>query len=170
MKELCFLFLFIGITSLSAQHSKDFSSVHLAAGIDKSLRDGDENYYLGLTFPLFTKIHIGLSAGVRPPDPFTVNLGVMLEYDVWLAANQRIKLNSNFAAFARDDSYLFDEYYLKHSFGLGYQRRLWKHLAAGADYNFIGMYYGTRRDNFLKRKAPSLMEAGEFKALIAIIF
>jgi hypothetical protein len=163
IRRFLFALACTGASTLCAQNNP-FDRFEIAVGVGQSFRDGDEQYYANVQFPLFPRFHLGVSAGIRPPGPRTVNLAVTAEYDIWTRDRNRISFGSYGGFYARYDSYLFDEYYWKHGVGLAYDRIVFDRLAVGIQYHVIGLYYGTRRDNFFTQsKTPGPFEAGEIR-------
>ena len=159
-----FLCLLVFGTPACVAQDNPFSKFGITAGVSQSLNDGDEQYYTGLNFGLFRRFHLGAYIGLRPPDPRTYNLSASIEYDLWSNTHHRVALNNFVGFFARYDSYLFDEYYWKHSIGLGYDYLIGNRISVGADYNLIGLYYGTRRDNFVtKPRTPGIFHGGDLR-------
>lgn len=152
-------------------NAQEFDRFGISLGVAKSFRDGDEQYYAHLQFPLLSRFHLGVSAGIRPPDPRTVNVSATVEYNIWSNKHDRVSIGSYGGFYARYDSYIFDEYYWKHGLGLAYDRIVLNHLAVGIQYHVIGLYYGTRRDNFFTQsKTPGPFEAGEIRIRCSYLF
>jgi len=168
-------FIYIAIVancfqSLFAQENNYFSRPGITVGVGQSFRDGDEQYFAGFHVSV-KRLHLGISAGIRPPAPETVNLSVNADYDVWSRGTNRITVNMYGGFYARYDSYLFDEYYWKNGIGIAFDRLFLNHFLIGTQYNIIGVYYGTRRDNFVAQsRTPGPFEAGEVRIRCSILF
>lgn len=158
------ILIFSGISNAYSQNNHGFS-----IALNRSLEDGDEYYNAGINFIVLKKLHIETSFGVRNANPISYNLSASFEYDFYSQKPHFFKFRTYIAGFMRDDSFFFDERYLKQAVGFGYLNQLYDHWGYGIDYNFIGWYFGTRVDQ-RKPHTPSLFEAGEFRAKIIYFF
>jgi len=156
------LFLLMAILSqvpvLFAQN--DFKNIQIQAGSNWSIKGGDESYQASINFPLPFRLHAGLTYGTRPQSPNTQVIQLNTEYDLFYFTHQRVKFNSCFAIYRRYSSVRFDAAFFKQTLGVGYQIFAMPHVGVAADYNFIGLSYGTRHDPFGN---PNMLEAGEAK-------
>lgn len=165
MKSICrgfVVFLLLACNSVFSQEQNSFHRFQIVAGPNWSVRGGDESYQAGIIIPLPYRFHVGFIGGFRPLDPKTLVYQGNVEWDLYYFKNQRIKLNSNFAGFRRYDNNPFDDNFFKHTVGLGYQALFYQHIGIGADYNFVGFFYGSRKDQRSVGN-PSVWEAGEIK-------
>jgi hypothetical protein len=169
MRIFLMLLLFLLPASASGQDYR-WNRPSVVTGSAWSMVEGDEYLFLGLQIPLTNKLHTGLNYGYRPQEIKIQQIGTSLGFDLYTVGPHRLYAKTDLSFFYKASGLIWDDRYIRHSWGIGYTTQFYKRIVLLSEYNFIGFYYGTRKDYPQNPPHPSVFGAGEFKLGIGYKF
>lgn len=156
--------LFLGLLS-SAVCAQEYGleRVRVIGGSAWSFIEGDEYLHVGIQVPVAKKTHVGFILGYRPRANRTLQGGVSFAYSLLTSGPHRLYVKTDLSGFIRLEGFIYDDRFVRNSFGFGYLTQLYKRCLLYAEVSPIGFYYGTRKDTYRGPSDFSIWDAGEFK-------